>query len=202
MRTVGVRVQLFRKDLSMIDFIFRRRAAVSFSAVSAIAMLAVLSTGISAAVSITPAAAETVKLLKHKIRSAHFVVTALNKKGFKVNDVRRKAQVYFVKVDQGGSTAILAVDGYSAEIIGLKLLTAGQGITPKQRGSGPRRFTDITYEFGYIIRESVYESYTVVSSTEISSSEEYSFVSYAESDEVTYGEVERSEERRVGKECA
>ncbi len=187
---VGGMAQVFRKDLSMINFNFRRRAAVSLSAVSAIAVLAVLSASISSVVSIAPASAETAKLLKHKIRSAHFVVTALTKKGFKVDGVRRKAQVYFVKVGQGGSTAILAVDGYSAEIIGLKLLTAGAGTTPKKRGSGPRRFIDATYEFGYIIRESVYESYTVISSTEISSTEEYSFVSYSESEEVTYEEVE------------
>ena len=137
------------------------------------------------------ASAETsAKPAKHKIRSAHFIAAQLTKKGYTVNDVRRRAQVYFVKVSKSGSSAILAIDGYSSEIIGLKLLAAAAGITPKAAGSGPRHFTDITYEFGYIVAVSVYESYTVISSVEMSSTSEYSYASYAESEEVAYEAAE------------
>ncbi len=175
----------------MISNRFRSGSALLRTAASTFAVLAVMSAGSLSVFSVAPAAAEAVvKSTKHKIRSASYVVTSLSKKGFKVNGVRRKAQVYFVKVGKGGSSAILAIDGYSAEIIGLKLLKPASGVTPKKRGSGPRHFVDVTYEFGYIIRESVYESYTLISSTEISSTEEYSFVSYSESEEVTYEEVE------------
>ena len=150
---------------------------------------ATLTTAVPTAARAEQAAASS----KHKIRSAHFIVTALKKKGFAVKGVRRQAQVYFVKVGQGGSTAILAIDGYSSEIIGLKLLTAAAGTTPLKAGSGPRQYTDITYEFGYIVVVSVYETYTVISSTELSSTTNYSYVSYAESQEVTYQDVEHDQ---------
>ena len=160
----------------------------------ACAALALVSGGAVTTIAVPKASAETsVKSVKHKIRSAHFVVNAVTKKGFKVENVRRKAQVYFVKVNQGGSTAILAIDGYSSEIIGLTLLKAAAGATLKVAGSGPRHYVDILYPFGYIVTESVYASYTSISSTEISSTSSYSYASYAESEEVSYEEVEHDE---------
>lgn len=161
---------------------FRQTSAAS-------ALLIFMSFGAAATFHAPKASAEA-GAVNHKIRSAHFIVHKLEKKGFKVSDVRRKAQVYFVKVGKGPSTAVLAVDGYSAEIIGLTLVNAGAGVTPKPRGSGPRHFVDLVYEFGYIIPIAVYESYTVISSTEISSTSSYTSVSYSESEEVTYDAVE------------
>ena len=127
---------------------------------------------------------------KHKMRSAAFIATALEKKGFKVDEVRRHAQVYFVKVSESGNTAILAIDGYSAELIGLKVLELAAGTTAKPKGSGGNKFYDITYEFGYEVEVSVYESYVEYSSEELTSTEEYSEVTYDESQEVTYEQVE------------
>lgn len=131
----------------------------------------------------------------HKMRSAHFIVTALEKKGLKVLDSRRKAQVYFLHVaDDAGSEAILAVDGVNAEIIGLTLLKLGPGVTATPAGSKGKHFVDLTYVYGYVIEESVYESYTEITTEELSVTEEYSEVSYEESEEVSYEEVEDTSE--------
>lgn len=131
----------------------------------------------------------------HKMRSAHFIVTALEKKGLKVLDSRRKAQVYFLYVaDDAGSEAILAVDGFSAEIIGLTLLKLGPGVTATPAGSKGKHFVDLTYVYGYVIEESVYMSYTEITTEELSITEEYSEVSYEETEEVSYEEVEDTAE--------
>lgn len=127
----------------------------------------------------------------HKMRSPHFIVTALEKKGLKVLDSRRKAQVYFLHVaDDAGSEAILAVDGFSAEIIGLTILKLAPGVTATPAGSKGKHFVDLTYVYGYVIEESVYLSYTEITTEELSVTEEYSEVSYEETEEVTYEEVE------------
>lgn len=131
---------------------------------------------------------------QHKMRSAHFIVTAVEKLGLKVEGLRRKAQVYFVEVSQDGSRAIMAIDGYSAEIIGLNIISLAPGKTAKAKGTGGNHWVDITYVFGYVVDVATYESYTEVSSTEISVSEEYTEVSYEESEEVTYEEVEATAE--------
>jgi len=155
----------------------------------ALAVFAHLTTGVlTVATSVQAIAAEGHQ--KHKMRSAGFIATALEKKGFKVDEVRRHAQVYFVKVSEGGNSAILAIDGYSAELIGLKILELAPGTTAKSKGSGGNKFVDITYEFGYVVEISVYESYVEYSSEEISSTEEYTEVTYEESQEVTYEQVE------------
>lgn len=130
----------------------------------------------------------------HKMRSAHFLTTALEKRGFKIDGVHRKGQVYFVKVTDDGTTAILAVDGYSAEIVGLKVLVLAPGATAKARGTGGNHFVDLTYEYGYVIEETVYEASYELTVEEISVTEEYTEVSYEESEEVTYEEVEETAE--------
>lgn len=127
----------------------------------------------------------------HKMRSAHFIVTALEKKGLKVLDSRRKAQVYFLHVaDDAGNEAILAVDGYSAEIVGLTIVKLAPGVTATAAGTKGKHFVDLTYVYGYAIEMSVYESYTEITTEELSVTEEYSEVSYEETEEVTYEEVE------------
>ena len=130
----------------------------------------------------------------HKMRSAHFLTTTLEKKGFAVDGVHRKGQVYFVKVAQDGTTAILAIDGYSAEIIGLNVLILAPGVTAKAQGTGGNHFVDLTYEYGYIVEETVYEASYELTVEEISVTEEYTEVSYEESEEVTYEEVEETAE--------
>lgn len=131
----------------------------------------------------------------HKMRSAHFIVTALESKGLKVLDSRRKAQVYFLHVaDAAGNEAILAVDGFSAEIIGLTVLKLAPGVTATPAGSKGKRFVDLTYVYGYVIEWSVYESYTEITTEELTITEEYTEVSYEETEEVTYEEVEESSE--------
>ncbi|RCW28604.1 hypothetical protein DFR48_101619 [Ciceribacter lividus] len=131
----------------------------------------------------------------HKLHSAHFIVTALEKKGIKVIDLRRRAQVYFLHVsDNAGTEAIVAIDGYSAEIIGLMVLALGPGVVATSTGSRGNHFVDLSYSFGYEVEYSVYESYTVVTTEEISITEEYTEVTYEESEEVTYEEVEETVE--------
>ena len=155
----------------------------------ALALLAPLTMGVlTVANSVDAFAAEGHQ--KHKMRSAAFIATALEKKGFKVDEVRRHAQVYFVKVSEGGSTAILAIDGYSSELIGLKVLELAAGTTAKPKGTGGNHFVDITYEFGYEVDVATYDSYVEYSSEELTHTEEYAEVTYDESQEVTYEKVE------------
>jgi len=130
----------------------------------------------------------------HKVRSAHFLTTTLEKKSFKIDGVHRKGQVYFVKVTQDGTTAILAIDGYSAEIVGLNVLVLAPGATAKARGIGGNHFVDLTYEYGYVVEETVYDASYELTVEEISVTEEYTEVSYEESEEVTYEEVEETAE--------
>ncbi len=131
----------------------------------------------------------SVKATKHKMRSAGFLKTALEKKGVTVTSVHRQGQVYLFLVDSAGTTAIVAVDGYSSEIIGVNVLSYAVGVTERPVNSAGIRFVDFTYEFGYIVEESVYLSYTEITSEEYSSTEEYTEVSYEESEEVSYEDV-------------
>lgn len=129
------------------------------------------------------------------MRSPRFIVTALEETGLKVIESRRKAQVYFLYVaDDVGNEAILAVDGFHAEIIGLTLRTLGPGVTATAAGSQGNRFVDLAYVYGYVIEESVYESYTDITTEELSITEGYSEVSYEETEEVSYEEVEKTAE--------
>lgn len=130
-----------------------------------------------------------VKATKHKMRSAGFLKAALEKKGVTVTSIHREGQVYLFLVDSAGTTAIVAVDGYSAEIIGVNVLTYAAGVTERPVNSAGVHFVDFTYEFGYIVEESVYLSYTEITSEEYSSTEEYTEVSYEESEEVSYEDV-------------
>lgn len=155
----------------------------------ALAILAQLTSGV-AVIATSETAIAANQHQSHKMRSAGFIAKALEAKGFKVEGVRRQAQVYFVKVSESGNTAILAIDGYSAELIGLKIVELAAGATAKPKGSGGNKFVDITYEFGYEIEVSTYESYVEYSSEEISSTEEYSEVTYEESEEIAYEKVE------------
>lgn len=122
----------------------------------------------------------------HKLRSAHFLVTALESKGLKVEDVRRKGQMYLIKVSEGGTVAILAIDGYSAEIVGVTVVDGA----PEVASSGPRHFTSVSTSFGYTIEETSYESITEVSETEMSSTESYTEASFEATEEVDYAAVE------------
>ncbi len=131
----------------------------------------------------------SVKATSHKMRSAGFLKAALEKKGVTVNAARREGQVYLFLVDSAGTSAIVAIDGYSSEIIGINILTYAAGVAERAANSAGKHFVDFTYEFGYIVEQSVYESYTEVTTEEYSSTEEYSEVSYEESEEVTYEDV-------------
>lgn len=143
-----------------------------------------------AAFSLLASAEASLAAAKAKFRSAHFIATALEAKGLTVEDIRRKGQLYMVKVSDDGTTAILAIDGYSAELVGLHVLTLAPGATAKPKGSGGNHFVDITYEYGYIVEESVYSSYTEVTTEELSMTEEYSETSIETSEEVSYEEID------------
>jgi hypothetical protein len=131
----------------------------------------------------------TVSAEKHKMRSAGFIKTALEKKGVTVTSMRREGQVYLLLIEDAGSTAIVAVDGYSSEIIGINVLTYPAGATERAANSAGTHFVDFTYEFGYIVEETTYESYTEVTSEEYASTEEYTEVTYDSSEEVSYEDV-------------
>jgi hypothetical protein len=131
----------------------------------------------------------SVKATQHKMRSAGFLKTALEKKGVTVTSARREGQIYLFLVEADGTTAIVAIDGYSSEIVGVSVLTYGAGKTERPANSAGTHFVDFSYEFGYIVEESVYASYTEVTVEEYSSTEEYTEVSYEESEEVSYEEV-------------
>ena len=122
----------------------------------------------------------------HKLRSAHFLKTALESKGLKVEDVRRKGQMYLIKVTDGSAVAILAIDGYSAEIVGVTVVDG----KPEAAGSGPHHFTSVSTSFGYTIEESSYESITEVSETEMSSTESFTEESFVATEEVDYAAVD------------
>ena len=126
---------------------------------------------------------------KHKMRSASFLKAALEKKGVTVTDVRRHGQIYLFRVEDSGTVAIVSVDGYSAKIIGVHVLTYAAGVTQRPAGSAGVYFIDFSYEFGYIVELTVFESYTEITSEELAMSEEYTEVSYEESEEVSYEDV-------------
>ena len=125
-----------------------------------------------------------------RFRSAHFIVSQLETKGLKVEDVRRKGELYMVKVSESGTTALLAIDGYSSELVGLHVISLAPGAKAKPRGTAGNHFVDITYDYGYVIEESAFLSYTEVSSTELTSTEDYSEVSISSSDEIKYDAVD------------
>jgi hypothetical protein len=134
-----------------------------------------------------------VKAIKHKMRSAAFIKTHLEKKGVKVEDMRREGQVYLVLVEVDGTKAIVAIDGYSSEIIGVNVITYAAGVAERPANSVGKHFVDFTYEFGYIVEETTFESYTEITSEEYSSTEEYSEVTYEESEEVSYDDISYDE---------
>lgn len=135
--------------------------------------------------------AEAANHRMHRLRSPHFIVTSLDKRGIEVIGMRRLAQVYFLHVsDRFGTEALMAVDGYSAEIIGLLVLKLGSGVTRIASGTRGRHFVDLSYSFGYTVEWTVYESYTIITTEEISVTEEYVEVTYEETQEVVYEEVE------------
>lgn len=135
--------------------------------------------------------AEAANHRMHRLRSPHFIAASLDKRGIEVLDMRRMAQVYFLHVsDRAGTEALMAVDGYSAEIIGLLVLKLGSGVTQIASGTRGRHFVDLSYSFGYTVEWTVYESYTLITTEEISVTEEYVEVTYEESQEVVYEEVE------------
>ena len=134
-----------------------------------------------------------VKAIKHKMRSAAFIKTHLEKKGVKVEDIRREGQVYLLLVDVDGTKAIVAIDGYSSEIIGVNVITYAAGVTERAANSSGKHFVDFTYEFGYVVEEATFTSYTEITTEEYSSTEEYSEVSYEESEEVSYEDISYDE---------
>ncbi len=134
-----------------------------------------------------------VEALKHKMRSAAFLKTKLEKKGVKVEDVRREGQVYLFRVDSDGTKAIVAIDGYSSEIIGVNVLTYAAGVAERATNSAGVHFVDFAYEFGYVVEEATFSSYTEISSEELTTTEEYSEVSYEESEEVSYEDISYDE---------
>jgi hypothetical protein len=117
----------------------------------------------------------------------------LEKKGVTVESVRREGQVYLFLITVDGTKAIVAIDGYSSEIIGLNVLVYGPGVTERAVNSASVHFVDFTYEFGYVVEETTFESYTEITTEEISSTEEYTEVSYEESEEVSYEEISYDE---------
>lgn len=161
-----------------------KKAAVAKTMLAAAGILSL------AAVSLFASAEASFAAAKAKFRSAHFIATALEAKGLTVEGIRRKGQLYMVKVSDDGTTAILAIDGYSSELVGLHVLSLAPGATAKPKGSGGNHFVDITYEYGYIVEESDYSSYTEVTTEEISMTEEYSETTIETSEEVTYEDVD------------
>ena len=137
----------------------------------------------------TPLQVTQVKALKHKMRSAGFLIAKLEKLGVAVHDTRREGQVYLFLIEHEGTTAIVAVDGYSSEIIGVNVLTYATGVAERPANSVGIHFVDFTYEFGYEVEQTTYETYSEVSSVEVSSTESYSEVSYEESEEVSYVDI-------------
>lgn len=137
----------------------------------------------------TPLRVIRVEAIKHKMRSAGFLKARLEKKNVVVDDVRREGQVYLFLVHDGEAKAIVAVDGYSSEIIGVKVLTYPAGTAAVPVNSAGRHFTGFTYEFGYVVEQASFESYTEITTEETSSTEEYTEVSYEESEEVSYEDI-------------
>lgn len=130
---------------------------------------------------------------KHKMRTAGFLKARLEKKNVVVDDVRREGQVYLFLVHDGETKAIVAVDGYSSEIIGVKVLTYPAGSAAVPVNSAGRHFSGFNYEFGYVVEQASFESYTEITTEETSSTEEYTEVSYEESEEVSYEDISYDE---------
>ncbi len=138
---------------------------------------------------VTPLPIIHVLALKHKMRTAGFLKARLEKKNVVVDDVRREGQVYLFLVHDEEMKAIVAIDGYSSEIIGIKVLTYPPGTDAVPVDSAGRHFSGFSYEFGFVVEQATFENYTEITTEETSSTEEYTEVSYEESEEVSYEDI-------------
>ena len=119
-----------------------------------------------------------------KIRSIGFLQANLVERGFTVVDGRRHGELYFFHLTKEGYDLLLTVDGRSAAIVGLKIISAPAGVTLKPRGSAGNHYVDWTYEYGYSVEMTTYETYHSYTETEISSTEVYDEV-YLTEEEIT-----------------
>lgn len=119
-----------------------------------------------------------------KVRSISFLQGKLVKLGFTVIDGRRHGALYFFHLTKEGYDLLLTVDGRSATVVGLKIISAPAGVTLKPRGSAGNYYVDWTYEYGYSVDMATYETYHTYTEVEISSTEVYSEV-YMSSEEIT-----------------
>lgn len=124
-----------------------------------------------------------------KIRSIGFLQSKLVERGFTVVDGRRHGQLYFFRLDKDGYDVIMTVDGRSANIVGLEIVSVPAGVTLKPRGSAGNHYVDWTYEYGYSVDVATYETYHSYTEAEISSTEVYAEV-YLTEEEIT---IETSE---------
>ena len=119
-----------------------------------------------------------------KLRSIGFLEAKLVERGFTVVDGRRHGELYFFHLTKEGYDLLLTVDGRSADIVGLKIISAPAGVTLKPRGSAGNYYVDWTYEYGYSVDVATYETYHSYTATEISSTEVYAEV-YLTEEEIT-----------------
>lgn len=119
-----------------------------------------------------------------KIRSIGFLEAKLVERGFTVVDGRRHGELYFFRLTKDGYEVLLTVDGRSADIVGLKIISAPAGVTLKPRGSAGNYYVDWTYEYGYSVDVATYETYHSYTEAEISSTEAYAEV-YLTEEEIT-----------------
>ena len=119
-----------------------------------------------------------------KIRSIGFLEARLTERGFTVVDGRRHGALYFFRLTKDGYSVLITVDGRSADIVGLKILSAPAGATPKPRGSAGNHYIDWTYEYGYSVDVTTYNSYHSYITAEVSSTEVYAEV-YLTKEEIT-----------------
>ncbi len=120
------------------------------------------------------------------LRSVSFITAKLAQRGFVVSDARRQGQIYVFRTSKQGFMQLIAVDARDAKIVGLNVLAAPAGAQLPESENKDNHFIDETYEFGYVVSEKEYESFTPFTPAHMSATEDYTVTAVEESEMVIY----------------
>lgn len=122
-----------------------------------------------------------------QLRSVSYISSKLEKLGFGIQDAHRIGQIYVFSSSKNGTTDFISVDARNAEIVGLNVLKAADGVAIKSSGSEGNHYVDENYEFGYSVAQADFDTMEVFAPEDLASPEVYTSAPMTESDIVIYG---------------
>lgn len=131
--------------------------------------------------------AQTAVQKSMQLRSVSYISGQLEKLGFATQDVHSLGQIYVFSSTKNGTTDFISVDARNAEIIGLNVVKAAEGINLLPSGSAGNHFIDENYEFGFSVSQADFDSMEVFAPEDLASSEVYTATPMSEADIVVYG---------------